>query len=118
MDHAYETFKANPSDKKLQQQVIESVKKDAKAHTKAYLAEKAHKRLVKSGDKANAEKFWDISKKLYTRSQYFWGVDDGGESKKVGDANSEKKAETPEEKAKTPETVEETEQSAQEEKQQ
>merc|ERR1711957_237718 len=46
MEYAYELMKADPKTSKLKKQVVDSLKKDKLAHTKAYLAVKIHKRLL------------------------------------------------------------------------
>ena len=55
MEYAHEMLKENPKEKLLQKLVLESLNKDQKAHTKVYLAEKMHKRLIKIGADASAK---------------------------------------------------------------
>ena len=55
MEYAHEMLKENPKEKSLQKLVLESLNKDQKAHTKVYLAEKMHKRLIKIGADTSAK---------------------------------------------------------------
>lgn len=71
MEHAHEFLKLKPKDGSIQDMVVQSLKKDKTAHTQVRLAERMHKRLLKSGAGGKAKSFWSAAQALYPESRYF-----------------------------------------------
>lgn len=71
MEHANEALKSKPNDAAAQDLLLKSLKQDIQAHTKVHLAEKMHKRLLKSNAEKKAASFWAQAQELYPHSLYF-----------------------------------------------
>ena len=71
MEHSHEAMKMKSGDKKNQDMVVQSLKKDKSSHTKAYLAQRMHKRLLKSKADGKAQEFWNAAQSVYPESDYF-----------------------------------------------
>jgi len=85
MEHAHEFMKLKPGDKKNLDMVIQSLKKDKSAHTKAFLAKRMHKRLLKSKADAKAQEFWTAAQAIYPESDYFNSKPEEEEAKNEDD---------------------------------